>query len=69
MVTDKTRMIEWLRRSAEQVHQLRRKPRLSKEKCLLTIRQSYSVIAVLTKVAKRDAYLLGIAPPNDSLKS
>ena len=58
-------MIEWLKRSKSQVYDLRRKPRLSKDKALYAIRQNYAVIGVLMDVAKGTAYMQGIAPIND----
>lgn len=64
MITDKERMIEWLSRSADQIYELRRKPRLSKDKALDAIRQNYSVIDVLTQVASGEAYMMGIPPIN-----
>lgn len=65
MITNKDRMIEWLSRAADEVYSLRRKPRLSTDKALYAIRGNYDVIHVLTKVAKGDAYMLGINPPTD----
>lgn len=65
MVTEKERMIEWLKRSKNQVYNLRRKPRLSKDKALLAIRENYSIIGVLIQVAEGKAYMQGIAPIND----
>lgn len=65
MVTNKERMIEWLSRSANEINALRRKSRLSKEKKLDFIRQSYSIINVLTMVAEGKATMMGIAPPSD----
>lgn len=59
-------MIEWLRRSADDIYNLRRKPRLSTDKCLEAIRQSYDIIYVLTLVVEKKAYMLGISPPNDT---
>jgi hypothetical protein len=64
MVTDKDRMIEWLTRTADQIYDLRRKPRLSNDKCLAEIRQNYSVIAVLIDVANGKAKMQGISPPD-----
>ncbi len=66
MVTDNERMVEWLQRSADQIHALRRKPRLSTEKCLESVRENYNVINVLTMVAENKAYMLGISPINTS---
>lgn len=68
MVTNKERMVEWLRRSADQVHELRCKPRLATDKRLALIRENYNVINVLTMVADGRAFMMGIAPPNDTLK-
>lgn len=64
MVTNKDRMKEWLKRSADDVNAFRRKSRLSTDKKLLFIRQSYNVIFVLTMVAEGKANLIGIAPPD-----
>lgn len=65
MVTNKERMIEWLTRSADDINALRRKPRLSYDKKIQFIRQSYSIISVLTMVAEGKATMMGIAPPID----
>lgn len=65
MVNDKERMIEWLNRSASQINSLRRKPRLSKDKCLPIIRENYQIISVLTMVVNGDAYMTGVMPPVD----
>ena len=62
MVTEKQRLEEWLKRVADDVYALRRKPRLSKEKKLEAIRSTYAVLSVLLKVANREAYMLGIPP-------
>ena len=62
MVTNKDRFQEWLKRAADNIYELRRKPRLSNEKKLEVIRGNYDVISVLTKVAKGDAFMLGIPP-------
>jgi hypothetical protein len=64
MVTDKDRMIEWLTRAADQIYDLRRKPRLSTDKCLTVIRQNYSVLSVLIEVANGKAKMQGISPPD-----
>lgn len=64
LVTNKDRFQEWLRRAADNIYELRRKPRLSDAKKLEVIRGNYDVIAVLTKVAKGDAFMLGIPPIN-----
>lgn len=64
MVTNKDRMKEWLKRSADDVNAFRRKSRLSTDKKLTFIRQSYNVIFVLTMVAEGKANLIGIAPPD-----
>jgi hypothetical protein len=66
MVTEKERMKEWLARAAQEVHDLRRKPRLSKEKKLAAIRSNYNVISVLIKVANREAFMIGV-PPIDQI--
>ena len=68
MVSDKERMAEWLKRAADEIHALRRKPRLSTDNCLEVIRQNYDVINVLTKVAQGKAYMKGIAPVDNSTK-
>lgn len=65
MVTNKERMLEWLNRAADDVYEARRKPRWSKDKKLTFVRQSYSIINVLTMVANGEAYMIGIAPPSD----
>lgn len=67
MVNDKERMIEWLERSATQINELRRKPRLSREKCLTTIQGNYQIITVLTMVLKGEAYMTGVIPPNNPI--
>lgn len=65
MVTNKERMIEWLQRSADNISELRKKPRLAIDKKLAIIRQSYNTINVLTMVANGQAVMMGIAPPNN----
>lgn len=65
MITDKDRFKEWLKRKADEIHELRKKPRLSKEKKLQMIRSNYDVITVLTKVANREAFMVGIPPLKD----
>lgn len=67
MVTEKERMKEWLRRSANEINSLKNTDLDNNEK-LAFIRQSYQVINVLTLVAENKAYMLGIAPPNFSTK-
>ena len=64
MATEKERMKEWLRRSAEEIISLKQDTNLTDEGRLNFIRQSYKVISVLTLVAENKAYMLGIAPPN-----
>lgn len=64
MVTDKDRIKEWLRRAADDINSLRRKNRLATDKKLNFIRQSYSVIFVLTMVAEGKATMMGISPPD-----
>jgi len=64
MVTDKDRIKEWLRRSADDINALRRKSRLASDKKLEFIRQSYNVINVLTMVAEGKATMMGISPPD-----
>ena len=63
MISEKERMKEWLVRAAAEVNALRRRPRLATEKRLEIIRQNYDVINVLTKVAKGEAFMIGIPPP------
>lgn len=62
MITEKERFKEWLSRAAKEVNELRRKPRLAKEKKLAIIRSNYNVISVLIKVAKKEAFMVGIPP-------
>lgn len=68
MISDRERMIEWLRRSADTIYELRKKPRLAKEKRLMAIRENYNIINVLTMVAENRAYMMGINPPNDTTR-
>lgn len=66
MVTEQDRILEWLNRSANQIKELRKKPRLAREKHLAMIRENYQIINVLTMVTKGEAYMIGIAPPPDN---
>lgn len=62
MITEKERMMEWLDRAAQDIGDLKKKPRLSKQKKLQIIRENYNVISVLIKVANKEAYMVGIPP-------
>jgi hypothetical protein len=64
MVTEKDRMVEWLKRVSNQVEEISNKQDLSNSEKLDFIRQSYSIINVLTIVARNEAYMLGISPIN-----
>lgn len=68
-MTEKDRLKEWLTRAAEEVNTLRRKPRLGNDKKLAAIRDSYSIISVLIKVAEGRAYMIGITPIVDTTKA
>jgi len=62
-MTDAERMKEWLTRVADDVSELRKKPRMGKAKKLAAIRQSYDVLSVMIKVAQGTVYMKGISPP------
>lgn len=62
MITEKERIMEWLNRAADEISNLRKKPRLSKQKKLQIIRENYGIISVLIKVAKKEAYMVGVPP-------
>lgn len=62
MVTEKDRMKEWLRRNANEINSLKKDANLGPMDKLHFIRQSYSIINVLTMVAENKAFMLGIAP-------
>lgn len=68
MITEKQRLMEWLDRAANEVNSLRKKPRLANNKKLDIIRSNYGVISVLIKVARREAYMIGIPPLDDQTK-
>ena len=62
MITEKDRIIEWLNRAAEHVAQLRKKPRLKKQKKLELLRSNYNTINIITKVVSGKGFMLGIPP-------
>lgn len=63
MNAETKRVQGWLGRVALDVNTLRKKPRLSREKKLQAIRQSYDILHVLVKVAKGQARIDGAEPP------
>lgn len=66
MISEKEKFKEWLKRAVDDVKELKKKPRLSRQKKIQSIRENYNVISVLIKVAKREAYMVGTPPLVDT---
>ena len=59
MITEKERITEWLSRVVAQVDTIK-STSTTKEQKLKLIQENYQVLAVLTKVASRHAYMVGV---------
>ena len=63
MISEKERIKEWLSRVSDEVNTMKL-PNASKQDKLDMIKENYKILAVLTKVAAGDAYLVGVPPIN-----
>ncbi len=63
MISEKERIKEWLSRVYNEVDTMKL-PNTSKQDKLDMIKENYKILAVLTKVATGNAYLVGIPPIN-----
>jgi hypothetical protein len=61
MITEKTRIQEWLRRVANEVSEIKTTS-MTNDDALKIIKSNYEVLSVLTKVATGNAYMVGVPP-------
>jgi hypothetical protein len=67
-VTETQRILEWLVRVADQVHEIKSRydaEGVSEQELLDFIRKNYETLSVMTKVASGTAYMSGITPPKE----
>ena len=59
MISERDRLVEWISRVEQEIKDIKRQPGTTKEERLSKIRNNYSIISVLTKVASKEAYMVG----------
>ena len=59
MISERDRLVEWISRVEQEIKDIKRQPGITKEEKLSKIRNNYSIISVLTKVASKEAYMVG----------
>ena len=59
MISERDRLVEWISRVEREICDIKQNPGSTKEEKLKRIRNNYSIISVLTKVASKEAYMVG----------